>query len=858
MADSPGRNVTHPILIVTGGPRDGDILLINEPGLARRLGSGLDADMRIEAANVDAIHAAVEWRAKGLTIGDQGSSTGTYVNGERIGDSHVLQDGDRICLGPPGSRHSVKLLVRVPDVLPEPVIPEPVPDIEPKALVEVFATPPPPVPTTPPAGTPAAAPPDPPPTLPLGYAPAVVDEIQFEETPPLIPAHEQAAVFVAPADEEPPPRETAPQPRPFDQAAPPALPLVPPPTAKPLVKRTEALVTEAPSIGDDRVREPLEFPPTEEPKRPRRKATAGLRHAGLRIPRPLFIAGATAIVGIGGFLLYGFFAAPPPVLSSVTPPKAEPGGTITLNGSGFAGTPGANVVRLGEQIASVTSATETQLVAFVPENIALDKPLDATVTVETRRGRSNALTVKVRRLPRITSIEPPVALPGFEITLKGQDLEGTPLLVQMDGQAAEVREARSDVVRTVVPVMPLVEGRGVRVTVQAAGDTSRPATLILGRLPLLSSVQPSAGQAGDRVVLKGFGFDPDPAGNAVEFGNEPALVLGASESEVVVAAPLLQAAGTVQVVLRARGGTSSGATSFTLSRSTGGVFVPRFFPAPAGEVKGRAAVATEMGPVLLLGGKDDAASVAERAARSATALNAAFAAEGTGFELRETPQVGVAMTGKAGLLIRATNDDVAAYGSNKGSRGNPRALAAYWTAILQDLHALFVRRQRPTKVIELSPRGKVLLEIFSESERRSGPGAGVAASIVNPPAPSLAAAFRDMTTTLPEGPGSAAAAVTGQWVGTVNEAGVERPLRLAIGLQGGKLVGTLSTKVGEVSMDTPMNEVAYEKGTLSFSTSSGPALRKFRGSIQGSEISGTVVGPAGQDVGGRFRLRYAE
>ncbi len=875
MTDSPAKTVTHPILIVTGGPRDGDVLLVDQPGLDRWLGSGTEADLRVEATNVDPRHARVVWDVSGLLLSDEGSSTGTYVNGERIVAKHPLHDGDRVCLGPPGSRHSVKLLVRVPEAGPEPVLLELVPDFEPKA-VEVFAPPPKPVPPPepPPAGPApllASPPPPPPPTLPVGFAPAAQD-LRLEEAPlvllaPPPPAPEPEKSGGAPPPPVAPPKAPPQVARDTPPPQPPP-PIPPPSSAKPPLKRGPDLFSQLPSIVDEHGREPVSQPLFEEeaeapekaakpekvkkPKRPRRPS---------RLPRALLVAGASAVAGVGGFLIYGFLTAPPPALAGVIPPKVEPGQTLTLNGAGFAGTPGANTVRFGEQVAAVTSATASQLAVFVPDSLASEKPEDVAVSVETRQGRSNALMVRVRRLPRLNSIEPQVAMPGAEVLIKGQNLDATPLSVQIGGQPAEVREAQPHQIRALVPDLPLTEGKGVQVEVQAGGEPGRPVTLVLGRLPLVTGLQPASGQAGERVTLKGFGFDPSPTGNLVEFGAEPALVLTASDKEISVAAPLPPAGGspmTVQVVVKARGGTSSGATTFSLVRSTGSVFVPRFFPAPVGEARDRAAVATELGPVLLLAARDDAPSSAERALRLAGALNNAFGSAATSFELRESPQPGVGIAGNSGLLLRASSEDAAAYASVKGSRPSARALAAHWTTLLQDLHMLFVRHQRPVKVVEVSARGKLLLDLFSESERRAGSGGGVPSSLVNPPSPGLAKAFREMTTQLPEGGGAAGAAVVGQWSGTMNDGGVERSLRLVLRLEGGKLAGSATTKSGQISMDVPLQEVSYEKGTLSFSISGGAALRRFRGSLQGSEISGSILGPQGADPVGQFKLRYVE
>src|SRR6185503_14735103 len=107
-------------------------------------------------------------------------------------------------------------------------------------------------------------------------------------------------------------------------------------------------------------------------------------------------------------------------------------------------------------------------------------------------------------------------------------------------------------------------------------------------------------------------------------------------------------------------------------------------------------VSTALGPALLLGGKADAPSTAERAMRAATALNAvvqAAASKPAVIEARDRPAPGVALQGSPTLLVAATPDDAAAFGREptaRGQRASPRAVAELWAALLQDHLTLFV------------------------------------------------------------------------------------------------------------------------------------------------------------------------
>src|SRR5262245_2904517 len=117
VSDSPASDV--PSLSVSGGPHDGRSLAVQQD-VEVVLGSGANAHFRLEAGNVDADHAHLLWDERGVLLSDFGSSTGTYVNGEKIGTEHLLKDGDRVFLGPPGSKQSVRLVVRVPELPPAP------------------------------------------------------------------------------------------------------------------------------------------------------------------------------------------------------------------------------------------------------------------------------------------------------------------------------------------------------------------------------------------------------------------------------------------------------------------------------------------------------------------------------------------------------------------------------------------------------------------------------------------------------------------------------------------------------------------------------------------------------------------
>jgi len=407
------------------------------------------------------------------------------------------------------------------------------------------------------------------------------------------------------------------------------------------------------------------------------------------------------------------------------------------------------------------------------------------------------------------------------------------------------------------------------VSLRLGNEQAKPATLFLGQLPLLLEATPSRGEVGERLVLKGRGFDPDPGGNLVMFGDRQALVLQASAKELTVAVPGMPGRPQfdVPIVVRAKGRASSSQVAFSLVTPSLGTYAPRYFPEPAAEHAGHdhAFVACELGPVLLLSGKADAASTAERAAKLAQALNALGERSATvTFEARDGSPPGVGVAGRSGMLVVATAQDAAAYGEawSTGAAAKaptPERLSAYWAALLQDHRLLFFQNERPMKMLELSPRGKALSTIYAEAVRRSGPGQGVPTSIVASLTPQAARELRDLAL-LPAADGAgtlAARAVEGLWQGSMTEPGApEKALTVRLQMQGASLSGTLTTRVGKVAMDVPLQKVAYERGVLKFTALTAGAARQFSGTLRGDTLSGTMQVPGGQ--AGSFTLKYQQ
>ena len=618
--------------------------------------------------------------------------------------------------------------------------------------------------------------------------------------------------------------------------------------------------TEPPSITSDRVREPIEFPwaATEPAAAPAPPSPW---------PRRLLLVSLGALIALGAWAGFASLRPHPPVITSIVPSKAEPGQTVTIAGTALGSDAAEMVVRFGDSRGPVTSASDSSLAATVPADLANLPAGDIRVVVEIGGVSSNALFMNLARYPRITAVEPEVALPGAEVAVKGLHLEADSVAVRIGGFPATVLGGDTGGLRVKVPEMPVIEGKAVPVDISLGREAARPGTLILGHLPLVTDIAPASGEVGTIVTIKGHGFAPRASGNRVTFGSLEALVLAAGDREIRASVPAYALLGsrTPLAMVVATGGARSVPVEFTAVRSSGDVFRPRFvaMPAPGGDPERHAVVGTELGPVLVLSGRADAASTAERAARAAARLNGLMqtaASRPVMIEAPDGPAPRIVAGGATIVTVTAEDADGLSrgWGGLPGTRTSAPALARYWAALLHDYIGLFGQRLRPTRAIEITPRARVLLDVYSDAERRGGSD-GVGTGIVSALTADRLEALRRLAYLGPgEGGGSRGLALAGAWEGSIEDGGPPRSIRLQIRVDGDRLTGAMTSSAGAVAMGTPVHDLRYDRGMLQFSAVLGGAPRQFRGALEGATLAGTIHAAEGAAATGRFTLRHVE
>ena len=100
----------QPSVLVVGGMIDGHHVVLT-PGLSLIVGSGRLANLRLDHPDIELAHIKIRWDDLGISMVDNGSRKGTWVNGEPV-ETAALLDGDVITFvpakydGPPARRSS--------------------------------------------------------------------------------------------------------------------------------------------------------------------------------------------------------------------------------------------------------------------------------------------------------------------------------------------------------------------------------------------------------------------------------------------------------------------------------------------------------------------------------------------------------------------------------------------------------------------------------------------------------------------------------------------------------------------------------------------------------------------------------
>jgi len=688
------------------------------------------------------------------------------------------------------------------------------------------------------------------------------DGFFVEETPPAVTfdepfvLEEEPAAAPAPSPAVTPPPVSPAVPRPPAAAAPPAAepaPVEPPP----LPKRKPAT---PPPVPAARPAAPRSQPAAAPAAAPRGAAARGglppiARYGGLA---------ALVLLVAGGAALLLSRSAAAPKLEGASPARVAAGQTLTLTGRDFAPQPQGNAVRFEGRPARVLKATPTELQVEVPDvPTAAGRPSQVPVTVSVGGRESAATQVTVFQSPRIHGLSPSVAMPGEEVTLAGAGW-GLGAQVRFGSVEAPVVSATATTLRVRVPEGAGGVGTAISVVVSMGSDPSNTFPFLVGRLPLVTGVEPRTASAGDVVTIAGRGFHVQPGANAVRIGGAPALVVSSGDADLKAIVPRGASPGAgAPLEVKVDGLDNVGQSTLTVSPPLDPVdfgFAADPFVDAAGHE--HAVLSTGIGPAFVLsdsGGR----SAAERAVEAVRRLNAAAgplrASRGEDLEVRGVDgDPVVVLMGKSDPILQVAEEDAAAYNEDwtrLGGKGGPVTrgrLALWWGAVARDLVLMLVRGESPRHTAGLAPEGKVLVDLF-DTARQTG-RFGVPLSVVESARPGTREALRIVGLRVPAavagppGAGGAPAAVPGApalrlegvWTGVEMDSEGRKFVTVRFSGAGGSLSyqRALSVSVPLTGVEQP------RKDSVRYSVKTAAGTRFYLGRWDGVKITGTIFSDA--------------
>jgi len=228
-------------------------------------------------------------------------------------------------------------------------------------------------------------------------------------------------------------------------------------------------------------------------------------------------------------------------IASLSPTEGYTNDLVTIAGENFDPAAEKNIVRFGEHVATVKSASPTELKVLAPNGTG-----EVNVTVTTDQGTSDGKLFKFL-VPQIvmTSITPDKGVAGDIVTIDGKNFNENAdnNLVQFNDVVAEVESATATQLKVVVP-----EGRGtVNVTVAVGRNKTAalPFVYTVNKTTVVG-ITPASAFAGDEVKISGTFKSPTDQ-NVVRFGSEQAQLTASSDSELTVIVP--RGSGVVDVVV---------------------------------------------------------------------------------------------------------------------------------------------------------------------------------------------------------------------------------------------------------------------------------------------------------------------
>lgn len=231
------------------------------------------------------------------------------------------------------------------------------------------------------------------------------------------------------------------------------------------------------------------------------------------------------------------FTLPKLLLSTVTPAQGKVGDEITITGSNFSEKPEDNLVKFNETIATVKSASSTQLIVEVPDfppTYYYDNSATITVTLGAQRVQYQYF----KKIPDLADFSPKSGSFGDQLTISGSNMYGHSYTVYL-GELPVSASASSDSQLTFnIPADVTSSTFSISVVIDNNIVVELPGEFTMVE-PFISSISPSTSISGSLITLTGSGFNTGYyySYNTVKFGEVTASINSATSTEITVHVP---------------------------------------------------------------------------------------------------------------------------------------------------------------------------------------------------------------------------------------------------------------------------------------------------------------------------------
>jgi RHS repeat-associated protein len=248
-------------------------------------------------------------------------------------------------------------------------------------------------------------------------------------------------------------------------------------------------------------------------------------------------------VGVGGVNSNSniYFTVPAPQITSISPATGTANTQVTISGSGFQATKGSNTVQFNGQTPSVSSWSDSAIVATVASGTTT-----GPVVVTVNAVASNKDVVFKLPAPLVSVVVPATGPTGTTVQVNGSGFGATQgtSTITFNGVSPTVN-TWSDAQISVTLGATITTGP-IRVTVANVASPIDVNFTVPG--PQITSVSPTSGVAGTQVTVHGSGFQATRGSvSSINFNGTSATVNSWSDTQIVATVPNGVSTGPVSV-----------------------------------------------------------------------------------------------------------------------------------------------------------------------------------------------------------------------------------------------------------------------------------------------------------------------